>query len=82
MATEKLNITKPQISDLIDRVEQELLQTEQTPVPSAKIGRAVLRQLKQLDDVAYLRFSSVYKSFSSLKSFEKELAKIEQKNQK
>lgn len=76
LATEKLDVTTEKIESIIDRVEQDLLQTGEPQVSSAKIGQLVLKELRHLDEVAYLRFNSVYKAFSSIKSFEKELKKI------
>jgi transcriptional repressor NrdR len=47
-------------------------------VPSKTIGRLVLEKLKELDDVAYLRFASVYKGFGSAETFVKEAEKLAQ----
>lgn len=77
LAIEKRNITPEQVEEIADRIEQELLKTQLAEVTSAKIGKLVLEQLCQIDKVACLRFSSVYKEFSSLKSFERELTKLQ-----
>lgn len=79
LATEKLDISTEQLEAIVDEVERELLKMGEPNVPSLKIGRMVLGKLRRLDEVAYLRFSSVYKGFSSIKSFEKELKKLTKK---
>ncbi len=48
-----------------------------SPVPSESIGRLVLSELRSLDEVAYLRFASVYKDFQAAEDFEKEMAALE-----
>lgn len=80
LATEKLDISTEQLEAIVDRVEQELLKSGESQIPSYKIGQIVLRELKKLDEVAYLRFSSVYKGFTSLKIFQKELEKLQRLN--
>jgi transcriptional repressor NrdR len=45
-------------------------------VPSHEVGLAILGPLRELDEVAYLRFASVYRSFSSIEDFEKEIADL------
>ena len=76
LATEKLNIDEDKINDIVDCVEHKIIQTQENPISSAKIGKIVLEELRNLDKVAYLRFASVYRGFSSIKSFEKELKKL------
>jgi transcriptional repressor NrdR len=77
LATEKCGINDTQITALTDSLEQELIKSDRLPIPTSKIGKGILKRLQSIDEVAYLRFSSVYKSFSSIKSFEKELARLE-----
>ena len=64
------------IEKLVDEVESELRKNETTEIPSKVIGELVMEKLKKLDKVAYVRFASVYKEFTDLKSFETELKKI------
>jgi transcriptional repressor NrdR len=45
-------------------------------VPSHEVGLAILRPLRELDEVAYLRFASVYRAFTSVEDFEKEIAEL------
>lgn len=56
---------------IIDEVERELLKAESEEVASKKIGNAVLKRLRKIDKVAWLRFASVYLEFEDLSDFEK-----------
>ena len=64
------------VEQLADEVEAEL-RTLGNPVTSDAIGREVLERLRTLDEVAYLRFASVYKDFQGAADFEKEVAAME-----
>lgn len=64
------------VEQLADEVEAEL-RTLGNPVTSDAIGREVLERLRTLDEVAYLRFASVYKGFQGAADFEKEVAAME-----
>lgn len=76
LATEKRNIGSEKLDEVADRIEHKLVRTGKSVIPSRRIGDAVICELKELDDVAYLRFASVYKEFRSGKSFEKEIKKL------
>lgn len=65
-----------EISSLVSSVEDEVLRCGGT-VDSEFIGRAVLARLREVDEVAYLRFASVYKEFQGAKDFEREMAALE-----
>lgn len=73
---EKRPIDDDQIAGLIDDIEQEIIVGNKKIVPSVEIGSIVTKKLKVVDEVAYLRFISVYKSFSSAKSFAHEAQKL------
>ena len=79
LAVEKCKVTKDQVEEIADAVEQELISLNIHEIPTTKIGSIVLRLLCKVDDVACLRFSSVYKQFTTLKSFEKEMTKLQGK---
>ena len=66
-------MTLAAIETLAEDVEDALRAFPKRPVPSAEIGREVLERLAVLDEVAYLRFASVYKDFQELNDFEREL---------
>jgi transcriptional repressor NrdR len=59
---------------LAQLVEETIRSTGAAEVPSHEVGLAILGPLRELDEVAYLRFASVYRSFSSIEDFEKEIA--------
>ncbi len=65
------------IAQLVEEVEVSL-QGRSSPVSSERIGREVLERLRALDEVAYLRFASVYKDFQAVQDFERELASLEE----
>ncbi|HII72501.1 TPA: transcriptional repressor NrdR [Candidatus Woesearchaeota archaeon] len=75
-ACEKRPVTKEQMDAVVDDVESELRGSELTEIPSAKIGQTVMKRLKRLDQVAYIRFASVYKEFKDLEDFDKEVQKL------
>jgi transcriptional repressor NrdR len=64
------------IEELVDDVEESMRATGERPVQTALIGREVLERLRNLDEVAYLRFASVYKDFQELTDFERELGRL------
>jgi transcriptional repressor NrdR len=75
-ACEKRPTPHEKIMALIDEVEAELRNKEETEVKSSEIGNLVIRRLKKLDKVAYIRFASVYREFADIKDFEEELSKL------
>ncbi|MBU2561494.1 MAG: transcriptional regulator NrdR [Nanoarchaeota archaeon] len=75
-ACEKRPITREMIDKLVDEVESEVKAMEATEIESKKIGEIVIKKLKKLDKVAYMRFASVYKEFSDIEEFNKELSKL------
>ncbi|WP_184672558.1 transcriptional regulator NrdR [Saccharothrix violaceirubra] len=61
---------------LAQRVEESIRSAGHAEVPSNEVGLAILGPLRELDEVAYLRFASVYKSFTSVADFEREIAAL------
>jgi transcriptional repressor NrdR len=72
-ACEKRPIPREAVEKLVSAVEAELYNYGNREVPAQVIGELVMDRLKGLDKVAYIRFASVYREFTDLKSFEKEL---------
>lgn len=72
-AIEKRPISDDQFQRLISRIERDIQKLKQDKVTSRKIGEIVMRHLKRVDEVAYIRFASVYRSFKDLQSFKREL---------
>lgn len=75
-AVEKRNVNLEQLEAICDKLELKFFSDGCDRVTTKQIGEAVVRELKALDHVAYLRFASVYRGFDNLEAFEKELAKI------
>jgi len=71
-ATKNRPVTEDEMTDLAQRVEDALRERTNEPT-SQQVGLAVLEQLKALDDVAYVRFASVYKGFEDAGDFEREV---------
>ena len=61
---------------MIDEIENQIFNMEEKEVETTVIGELVMRKLKQLDEVAYVRFASVYREFKDVNAFMEELAKF------
>ena len=72
-ACEKRPISQEEVEKMVGKIELELRNLDSVEIKSQKIGETVIRKLKTLDKVAYIRFASVYRQFTDLESFEKEL---------
>ena len=75
-ACEKTTVTNLQIEYIIDAVENELYSCGDPEILTSKIGQMVMDQLAQLNEVAYVRFASVYRRFTDIAGFEQELSQI------
>lgn len=73
VATVKRNVPKESLEALIDDIESDLHNTFRYEIPAKALGDMVLKRLRDLDKVAYIRFASVYKSFQDLDEFYAEL---------
>lgn len=69
-------VDEDELAQLAQRVEETIRATGCAEIPSHEVGLAILGPLRDLDEVAYLRFASVYRSFSSIEDFEKEIADL------
>lgn len=78
-ASEKTPVTSLQLERLVADVERELYACGEPEVRSAKIGDLVMDRLTNLNEVAYVRFASVYRRFKNIAGFEKELSHIKQR---
>ena len=76
-ACEKTLITAEQIDNIIDNIENELAKQGKREVGSIVLGELVLTELRDLDQVAYVRFASVYRQFRSIDDFIKELQELQ-----
>ena len=75
-ACHKRPISINKINQLIDEIETEIYSREEKEIPSEVIGEMVMEKLKELDMVAYVRFSSVYREFKDVNTFMDELKKV------
>ncbi|HEX8987382.1 MAG TPA: transcriptional regulator NrdR [Rhodocyclaceae bacterium] len=69
LALRKRPVTTESLDAAIDRIEEKLVQMAEREVASDRIGELVIRELKKLDKVAYIRFASVYRNFEDLDEF-------------
>ena len=76
---EKRSIPLEKIEKLVDAVESDLRKRESVEIESKSLGRIVMRRLKNLDKVAFLRFASVYLEFEDIDRFAEELDKLQKK---
>ncbi|MBI2659007.1 transcriptional repressor NrdR [Candidatus Woesearchaeota archaeon] len=78
-ACEKRDISLDKIEKLVDDVESDLRKRDSVEVESKVIGELIMKKLKSLDKIAYIRFASVYREFEDLERFEEELEKLQKK---
>ena len=79
-ACEKLPVSMQQIDSIVSRIEQTVYNTMEGEISSQRIGDMVMAELKQLNDVAYVRFAAVYRKFTDLGSFMEELTQLINEN--
>lgn len=75
-AFEKRPITEENFKKLISQIEQEIQKTANPEISSSQIGEIVMKKIKKVDKVAYVRFASVYKCFEDIEEFRAELQKL------
>jgi transcriptional repressor NrdR len=79
-ACEKRNISMNVIEEFIDELERDLRETGEKEIPSHILGEKVMAMLHELDDVAYVRFASVYREFKDVNDFVSELKNLLSQN--
>ena len=75
-ACEKRPVTMEQLENAVSDIEQSLQATMKNEISSTEIGELVMEKLKELDEVAYVRFASVYRQFKDITTFRDELNKL------
>jgi transcriptional repressor NrdR len=75
-ACEKRPVSSEQLEALVDRIEREMVETGDKEVSSAAVGERIMDNLRDLDQVAYVRFASVYRSFKDIHEFMDELSDL------
>ncbi len=81
-ACHKRPISAEQIEVIVNEIEGELLQSGQREAPSREIGGKVMQRLKKLDEIAYVRFASVYRSFQDVDTLAEEIAEFKEWRQR
>ena len=80
-ACHKRPISVDQINTLVDEIENEIMGRERKEISTTAIGELVMEKLRDLDDVAYVRFASVYREFKDVDTFLREIEKLAKKKQ-
>lgn len=77
LALRKRPVTTESLDAALDRIEEKLVQLAQREVASDRIGELVMRELKKLDNIAYIRFASVYRNFEDVNEFSEAIREVE-----
>ena len=75
-ACEKRNVSVDAIDTFVDELERDLREKDEKEIPSHELGEAVMASLHELDDIAYVRFASVYREFKDVNDFVCELKSL------
>ena len=75
----KRPISAADIQKTIEKIETEIFSREEKEIPTSVIGEIVMEKLKELDEVAYVRFASIYREFKDVNTFMSEIKKILEK---
>jgi len=74
-AIQKRPVSVNTVDEIVNSVEKEMMRAEKQEIPTKAVGNAILKRLKKVDKVAWLRFASVYLEFTDLTDFEKAIEK-------
>ena len=75
-ACDKRSVSLKELEDLVTDIEQQLLNSLEREIPSSKLGDLVMERLRGVDEVAYVRFASVYRQFKDVSTFLTEVDKL------
>ena len=75
-ATEKRDISQEKLRAIVDEIEADLRRSGRVEIPSQEIGEMVMDKLRELDEVAYIRFASVYREFMDLQQVKREIEQV------
>ena len=75
-ATEKRDISQEKLRGIVDEIEADLRRSGRVEIPSQEIGEMVMDKLRELDEVAYIRFASVYREFKDLQQVRQEIERV------
>ena len=76
-ALEKRPVSTDQVDTAVNRITRKLLSSGEAEIDSRRIGEFVMEELRQLDQVAYVRFASVYRKFEDVRAFREEIERLE-----
>jgi transcriptional repressor NrdR len=76
LALRKRPVTSESVENALDRIEEKLVQLAEREVNSDRVGELVMRELKKLDKVAYIRFASVYRNFEDVEEFSEAIREV------
>ena len=76
LACNKLPVTRDQIKAMVDDIEAEINARPKNEIPSAELGEVVMEKLRAVDEIAYVRFASVYRKFRDTTEFLEEIKKL------
>ena len=79
MSCHKLPVSLDSLNSLVNEIEKELRDEGVSEVTSSTVGEMVMKKLKKIDKVAFIRFASVYQEFENVEEFKKEILKLENK---
>jgi len=79
---EKRPITEEKFKKLVNSIERDIQVLKKTEITSSQVGQIVMKNLKRVDEVAYIRFASVYESFKDVHTFQRELNKLLKKEKR
>jgi transcriptional repressor NrdR len=77
-ALEKRPVAIEKVEEAVSRIKAQLRSTGEREIPSRDVGELVMKELRQLDEVAFVRFASVYRSFKDLNEFRQEIDRLSQ----
>ena len=80
-ACKKRPVSIKKIESIVDKIEDRIEKQGRVEIPSSEIGRMMMTELYELDEVAYVRFASVYRKFKDVSEFISEVKEIEQKSE-
>ncbi len=75
-ACDKRSVTLGQLEELVADIEQQLLNSLDREVPSSRLGELVMERLREIDEVSYVRFASVYRQFTDVSTFLDEVNRL------
>jgi transcriptional repressor NrdR len=79
-ACKKRPVSLKKIESIVDRIENQIEKSGKMEIPSSEIGKLVMMELYELDEVAYVRFASVYRKFKDISEFISEVKEMESKS--